>query len=242
MEFIIQDPDGKRFNLTRAVSKTFLRGGMKLPGFFPIKRRAIPYGGWLCSGLVLGWLCFPGWGWCEPPPSSAPQPESLVSPPPAFVKAPTPSKRAEEILWRPLREVIQQYSETTGNPVRIGGALQQDDKLFNQVYSANDPSWLEDFNRIEIFNEQTGKKEIILINRRPGSPSGSSLNTRTTRKQSRKNRFRKKVSKRIQQALTKQKALTEQKALTKQNAKSKSPNPAGQRNKNKKKSSPPKHR
>jgi len=202
---------------------------MNIFGFPPIKKGMIPRRGWLFSGMMLGWLCFPLWGWCESPASPAPKPESRVSPP-ASPQAASPSKRVEETSWLSLREVIQQFSETTGNPIRISGGLQQNDKLFNRMYLANDPSWLEDFSRIEIFNDQTGKKEIILLGKANGrSPSGPSLNTISTRNQSRKNRFRKKASEKIQQAQTKRKALTQQRALatqralTKHNAKSKSP-------------------
>jgi len=136
----------------------------------------IPLGRLLCSGLILGGLCFPGWGWCEPPPSPAPPSESPVNPP-ASPQAASPSESAEETLWLPLREIIQLYSETTGNQVRI-----KDDKTFDQLYSVNDPSWLEDFSRIEILNEQTGKKEIILL----GKHDGTGLKTKTARNQSRR--------------------------------------------------------
>jgi len=152
-----------------------------------MKGEIVPRKGWLCSGLILGWLCFPGGGWCEPLPS--PKPENILSQPavPQAVSQPKATPQVET-EWLPLREVIQKYSETTGNQIRISGTLQTNDKLMDQVYSANDPSWLEDFNRIEIFNEQTGKKEIIILGKVNGSsPTGPSLNTRTTRNHSRKN-------------------------------------------------------
>lgn len=48
----------------------------------------------------------------------------------------------------------------------------------------NDPSWLENFSRIEIFNEESGKKEIILLGRKQGFPSGPGLSTQTVRNRS----------------------------------------------------------
>jgi len=159
---------------------------MKLSSFPPVKRKMTSHEGWLSSGLVLALVWFPGWGWCETPPSPAPQPESRVSQP-SSPQAASPSKRVAETPWASLREVIQKYSETTGNPVRMSEKLQQNGRLLDQVYSANDPSWLEDFSRIEIFNEQTGKKEIILLGKKyEPSPAGPGLNTRTPRKPSRK--------------------------------------------------------
>lgn len=164
---------------------------MKLSGFTPIKKRTVSLGRLLCFGLILALVWFPGWAWCEPS-SHIHTPESPVNPleiqqagstenaaiGPAAANPPEPA----ETQWRPLREIIQQYSETTGNQVRI-----KDDKTFDQLYSVNDPSWLEDFNRIEIFDEQTGKKEIILLGRVDAQPrSGPSLNTRIPRKQPRK--------------------------------------------------------
>jgi len=157
---------------------------MKLFGFKPIKRRTVSRKGWWFSGLMLGWLCFPGWGWCEPPTSPVPPPESLVSPPASLPpQAVSPPEIAAETLWLPLREVIQQYSESTGKRVRLSGRLQTEDKLFDRVYSANDSSWLEDFSRVEIFNEELGKKEIILLK---SHPRPSPAQARTSPKRSRK--------------------------------------------------------
>jgi len=193
--------------------------------FRQILGKGVPHGGWLFSGLVLGWLCFPGWGWCERPASPAPPPESLVSPP-VSPQAVSPSKSAEETSWLPLREVIQKYSETTGNQVRI-----KDDKTFDQLYSVNDLSWLEDFNRIEIFDEHSRKKEIILLGKKQGFPSGPSLNAQTTRKQPRKT---------ISRASAGAPGVSGP-AGDKQRRKSKFPNIFGHRHKNKKISPAPKH-
>jgi len=136
----------------------------------------VPRGRWLCFSLILGGLCFPVGAWGGPS-SHIHTPESLMSPP--SPQAASPSETVAETQWVPLREIIQQYSETTGNQVRI-----KDNETFDQLYSVNDPSWLEDFSRIEILNEQTGKKEIILLGRADGQPlSGPSLNTRTPRNQ-----------------------------------------------------------
>lgn len=166
------------------MNNAFLDGGVKLSGFPPVKKRTVPRGGWWCAGLMLGWLCFPGWAWGGPS-SHVHTPESLVSPP-ASPQAVSPPESAAETLWLPLREVIQQYSESTGKRVRLSERLQTEDKLFDQVYSANDPSWLEDFSRIEIFYDESGKREIILLKSHSLQPSARpSLITRTPRKQSR---------------------------------------------------------
>jgi len=93
-------------------------------------------------------------------------------PPPIGLETANPPEPAET-QGLPLREVIQRYSEATGNQVRI-----KDDETFDQLYSVNDPSWLEDFNRMEILDEQTGKKEIILL----GIRDGSGLKTKTAGK------------------------------------------------------------
>jgi len=144
----------------------------------------IPLGRLLCFGMILGGLCFPVEGWSGPS-SHIHTPESPVNPPaipqagsaenaligPATANPPEPA----ETQWLPLREIIQQYSETTGNQVRI-----KDDETFDQLYSVNDPSWLEDFSRIEILNEQTGKKEIILLGRVEGRPPVTSNRTNKT--------------------------------------------------------------
>lgn len=161
-----------------AVSNAFLQVGMNFLSFHQFKRKMIPLGRLLCSGMILGWLCFPAGAWGGPS-SHIHTPESPVNPP-----AILPAGSAENVLigpetatppepaetqWLPLREIIQQYSEATGNQVRI-----KDDETFDQLYSVNDPSWLEDFSRIEILNEQTGKKEIILLGRAGGRPPAKS--------------------------------------------------------------------
>ncbi len=128
---------------------------MNIFRFHKFKRKLIPAGRLLCFGMILGGLCFPAGAWSGPFHSH--KPETANPPEPA------------ETQWLPLGEIIQQYSETTGNRVRLSGALQNDKEFLNQVYSANDPFWLEDFNRMEILGGPSGKKEIILLGKRDGS-------------------------------------------------------------------------
>lgn len=74
------------------------------------------------------------------------------------------------------------YSEITGIQVRISEELHKDGEIFIQRYAVKDHSWLKDFSRIEIFNEHTGKNEIILLKSHPWeSPEEPNLETATTR-------------------------------------------------------------
>jgi len=68
--------------------------------------------------------------------------------------------------YLPLREVIRRYTGRTGVEIRLSRELRDDEETLKQLYSSRGDSWLEEFSRVEYDNQQTGKKEIILLKSR----------------------------------------------------------------------------
>jgi len=73
---------------------------------------------------------------------------------------------ASENAYLPLREVIRRYSGRTGINIKFSQGLRDDEQVLSKLYSSQDDAWLEDFSRVEYDNQQTGKKEIILLKSR----------------------------------------------------------------------------
>jgi hypothetical protein len=76
------------------------------------------------------------------------------------------SPSASENDYLPLREVIRRYSGRTGINIKFSQELRDDEQILSKLYSSQDDAWLEDFSRVEYDNQQTGKKEIILLKSR----------------------------------------------------------------------------
>jgi hypothetical protein len=76
------------------------------------------------------------------------------------------SPSASENAYLPLREVIRRYSGRTGINIKFSQGLRDDEQILSKLYSSRDDSWLEDFSRVEYDNQETGKKEIILLKSR----------------------------------------------------------------------------
>jgi hypothetical protein len=76
------------------------------------------------------------------------------------------SPNVSQDTFIPLRDVIRQFSGKTGIQVKLSQDLQDDEEALKKLYSSRDDTWLENFSRVEYDNEQTGKKEIILLKSR----------------------------------------------------------------------------
>jgi len=68
--------------------------------------------------------------------------------------------------YLPLREVIREFSKRTGIRIKLSQELQDDGEALKKLYASQNDTWLEEFSRVEYDNEQTGKKEIILLKSR----------------------------------------------------------------------------
>ena len=130
------------------------------------KKKIIPDWRLWETGLVIGMLALPGWVWCGSPAAPVPQPQLDRLKPTQLHSTVSPIQK-----WLPLGEVIQKYSKETGIRVRLSQKLQANGEIINRLYSVMDRSWLDDFSRIEIFNEDTEKKEILLLTSHPGKAS-----------------------------------------------------------------------
>jgi len=84
----------------------------------------------------------------------------------------TSDQKAPADLFLPLLAVIRQYSEKTGNHIKLSQDLQADEEVLKKLYSSQDDTWLEEFSRVEYVNKETEKKEIILLGRQDYDGSG----------------------------------------------------------------------
>ncbi len=98
-------------------------------------------------GLAVGLLAVPGWAGSEP----------LVPP-----SAPSGNPAPEYV---PLREALPQISEQTGIQFQVPEELQGELIPLQEEETPGSYSmdWLKDYSRIEIVDEQTGKRKIILM-------------------------------------------------------------------------------
>jgi hypothetical protein len=100
---------------------------------------------------------------------SAQQTDTDISPsivPNAPATDPDISPPAPDNAYLPLRELIRRYSGRTGIRIKFSQGLRDDEQVLSKLYSSQDDAWLEDFSRVEYDNQQTGKKEIILLKSR----------------------------------------------------------------------------
>jgi hypothetical protein len=134
------------------------------PRFLPIMKRAfillnilgLAYGS---AQADMGMLLDP-----SPPATDADISPSIV--PIAPVNEADISPSASENVYLPLREVIRQFSGRTGINIKFSQELRDDEQVLSKLYSSQGDAWLEDFSRVEYDNQQTGKKEIILLKSR----------------------------------------------------------------------------
>ena len=68
--------------------------------------------------------------------------------------------------YLPLREVIRRFTGRTGVQIKLSQELRDDQETLKKLYASRDDAWLEEFSRVEYDNQQTGKKEIILLKSR----------------------------------------------------------------------------